>query len=65
LRDDALGFVHEAHDVAATDVERHVVEQPAILALYHRRAFDDSDIRQRGKRNERFSQNRVPRCRGV
>ena len=44
LGDDALGLLDEADDVAAADVQRDVVEQPAVLALDHRRPFDDAHV---------------------
>ena len=63
LGDDALGLVDEADDVAAADVERHVVQQPAVLALDHRRAFDDADVGQRAQRESAAC--RAPACGGA
>ena len=44
LGDHALGLIDEADDVAAADVEGDVVQQPAVLALDHGRAFDDPHV---------------------
>ena len=49
LGDDPLGLVDEADDVAAADVERDVVQQPAVFALDHRRAFDDAHVGDGGR----------------
>ena len=44
LGDDPLGLLDEADDVAAADVERDVVQQPAVLALDHGRPFGDPHV---------------------
>ena len=53
LGDDALGLLDEADHVAAADVERDVVEQPAVLALDHRRALDDAHVGDGAQRDQR------------
>ena len=44
LGDGPLGLLDEADDVAVADVELHVGAQQAVLALDHRRAFDDAHV---------------------
>ena len=52
LGHDPLGLVDEADDVAAADVQRHIVEQAAVFALDHRRPFDDADVGHGRKRDQ-------------
>ncbi len=52
LGDDSLGLVDEADNVAAADIQRDVIQQPAVFALDHRRPFDDLHVGHSTERNE-------------
>src|SRR3989304_1047662 len=42
--DGPLRFLHEADDIAVSDVELYIGPEQAVFALDHRRAFDDPHI---------------------